>query len=424
MSANTHDEAGGHGAMVKDFFLARQPILDREQHLVAFELLFRSCATGVAGVTDDLTATASLIAHASELGMEQVIGDKLGLVNVDAAVILSDFVQFLPRKKVVLEILETVEATPEVLARIIELQKAGFRFALDDVISDSKDVQAFMPLVEIIKVDIMGMEPSVLANLAKMLRRSDKKLLAEKVETQEEFERCLKLGFDYFQGFYFAKPVVLTGKKIAPGELSILQLMGLINSDAENTEIEGAIKRDALLGLNLLRLVNTPAVGAKTRIDSIGQALMILGRRQLQRWLQILLYAKPSKGGSFSSPLLQLATTRGKLLELIAQKNQPRNRNVADIAFTVGIMSLMDVLFSLPMTEVLSQIIVADEVAAALLHREGFYGDLLKLAESMEHIEESVDKILPTLESLQLSVEELNEMQLAAYDWTDKIATQ
>ncbi len=424
MSKTTSDEIGGQGGVVKDFFLARQPILDREQHLVAFELLFRSCASGIAGVTDDLTATASLIAHASELGMEQVIGDKLGLVNVDAAVILSDFVQFLPRKKVVLEILETVEATPEVLARIIELQKAGFRFALDDVISDSKDVQAFMPLVEIIKVDIMGMEPSVLASLAKMLRSGDKKLLAEKVETQEEFERCLKLGFDYFQGFYFAKPVVLTGKKIAPGELSILQLMSLINSDAENTEIEGAIKRDALLGLNLLRLVNTPAVGAKTRIDSIGQALMILGRRQLQRWLQILLYAKPGKGGSFTSPLLQLATTRGKLLELIAQKNQPRNRNVADIAFTVGIMSLMDVLFSLPMTEVLTQIVVADEVAAALLHREGFYGDLLKLAESMEHIEESVEKILPTLEGLQLSVDELNEMQLAAYDWTDKIATQ
>ncbi len=425
MSTNSHDEAGGgHAALAKDFFLARQPILDREQHLVAFELLFRSCATGVAGVTDDLTATASLIAHASELGMEQVIADKLGLVNVDAAVLMSDFVQFLPRQKVVLEILETVKATPEVVERVIELKKAGFRFALDDVISDSEDVQTFMPLVEIIKIDIMDMQPAVLTALVQRLRGKGKKLLAEKVETQEEFERCLSLGFDYFQGFYFAKPVVLTGKKIAPGELSILQIMGLINSDAENNEIEGAIKRDAVIGLNLLRLVNTPAVGAKTRIDSIGQALMILGRRQLQRWLQILLYAKPGKGGNFTSPLLQLATTRGKLLELIAQKHQPRNRNVADIAFTVGIMSLMDALFSLSMEEVLTQIVVADEVAAALLKREGFYGDLLKLSEYIEHFEDAAEKILPTLNSLDLSVEDLNEMQLAAYDWSDKIATQ
>lgn len=425
MDTHSQDEASNVPLpLVKEFFLARQPILNREQQLVAYELLFRSAATGSAIVTDDLTATASLIAHASELGMEQVIGDKLGFVNTDAAVLMSDFVQFLPRKKVVLEILETVKATPELLERIEELARDGFRFALDDVIADNDDVQKFLPLVDVVKIDIKDMEAGALTKLTRLLSASKKKILAEKVETQQEFELCLQLGCEYFQGYYFAKPVVLTGKKIAPSELSILRLMGQLNSEAENHEIESSIKCDATLGINLLKLVNTPAAGAKHRIDSISQALMILGRRQLQRWLQILLYAKPGKGAQFTSPLLQLATTRGKLLELMAQKLQPKNRNMADVAFTVGIMSLMDALFSLPMVEILTQISVADEVEAALLKREGFYGDLLKLAEYIEHIEEAGVLLMPTLNKLQLSVEELYELQLAAFDWTDKIASQ
>ena len=424
MNTNSQDQAAPHAPLARDFFLARQPILNRAQHLVAFELLFRSAASGSTTVTDDLTATASLIAHASELGLEQVIGDKLGFVNVDAAVLMSDFVQFLPRKKVVLEILETVKATPDLLERVNELIKEGFHFALDDVIKSNEDVQLFLPLVEVVKIDIKDMEAGALAKLARLLAGSKKKLLAEKVETQEEFERCLDLGFDYFQGYYFAKPVILTGKKIAPSELSILRLMGQINSDAENNQIESSIKQDASLSINLLKLVNTPAAGAKSRIDSIGQALMILGRRQLQRWLQILLYAKPGKDAHFASPLLQMATTRGKLLELMVQKIEPRNRNMADIAFTVGIMSLMDALFSLPMTEILTQIAVAEEVEAALLKRQGFFGDLLKLAEYIEHIEEAAVLLMPTLNKLQLTAEDLNEMQLVAFDWTNKIAHQ
>lgn len=417
----TINEQSGPASLTKEFFLARQPILNRDQHLIAYELLFRSAATGAVAVTDDLTATASLIAHASELGMEQVIGDKLGFVNTDAAVLMSDFVQFLPRQKVILEILETVKATPELLARVIELQKAGFRFALDDVISDNEDVQKFLPLVEIVKIDIKDMEPGALGKLARTLLASRKKLLAEKVETQEEFERCLNLGCEYFQGYYFARPVVLSGKKIATSELAILQLMGLINSDAENHDIEVSIKHDASLSFNLLKLVNTPAAGAKSRIDSISQALMILGRRQLQRWLQILLYAKPGKGGYTTSPLMLLATTRGKLLELMAQKIRPGQRGVADVAFTAGIMSLMDALFSMPMSEILTQIAVSEEVENALLKRSGFYGDLLKLAEYIEHIEESGELLMPILQKLELGVEDLNELQLAAFDWSDKL---
>ena len=405
----------------KDFFLGRQPILNRAQELFAYELLFRGAGSSAAHITDDLSATAAVIAHATELGMEQVVGNFLGFVNIDAQVLLSDFIKFLPRDKVVLEILETVKATPEVLARIVEMKAAGFTFALDDVISDSEDVRKLIPLVEVVKVDIAGIAPSALATLAQAMRSPHRKLLAEKVETLAEFERCMALGFDYFQGYYFAKPIILSGKKLAPSELAIMRLLSLIDSDADNSEIERQIKHDALISINLLRMVNTPAAGAKRRIDSVAQALLTLGRRQLKRWLQILLYAKPGKGGAFASPLLQLASTRGKLLELIAEKRFPGQRTIADIAFTVGVMSCMDALFSMPMADLLANLSVADDVSAALLHRTGSYGDMLKLVELIESVEDAGTALVPAMHTLGLSTDELYGMQLATFEWVSKI---
>lgn len=407
---------------VRDFFLARQPILNREQDLVAYELLFRSAASGPANVTDDLAATASVIAHASELGMENVIGASLGYINVDASVLMSDFVQFLPREKVILEILETVEVTDSIVARVGELVQAGYRFALDDVIAESDGMQRLLPLVDVVKIEINDMAFDRLSRLSDRIKTAQKKLLAEKVESVEQFQQCLALGFDYFQGYYFARPVVLSGKKLSPSQVTIVQLMSQIVADADGADIERSIKQDPSLGLTLLRLVNTPAAGVLQRIDSIGQALLVLGRRQLQRWLQILLYAETGKPRATASPLLALAATRGRLLELMAAKIQPGNRNMADIAFTVGIMSLMDALFGLPMERILTELSVADEVRDALLSREGIYGDMLKLAESVEHLKEAGPQVSAILHKLNLSSEEFYALQVAAFEWSDSIS--
>lgn len=406
---------------VREFFLARQPILNRDQSIAAYELLFRSAAAGPAKVTDDLAATASVIAHASELGMENVIGASLAFVNVDAAVLMNDIVQFLPQEKVVLEILETVEVTDQVVARVAELRRAGYFFALDDVVAESGNVEKLLALVDIIKLDITDMSLGDLLRLSRRFKAANKKLLAEKVENLEQFRQCLELGFDYFQGYYFAKPHVLTGRKLSPSQVAIMQLMTQILSDADSAEIERSIKRDASLGFNILRLVNTPAVGMARHIDSIGQALVVLGRRQLQRWLQILLYAEPDKASSATVPLLVLATTRGKLLELLAERLHPGNRGVTDMAFTVGMLSLIDTLFGLPMEKILEQIKVAIEVREALLFRKGILGDMLTLVESTEHIEESGSTLVSLLNKLHLSSEQLYSLQVAAYEWSDSI---
>jgi EAL and modified HD-GYP domain-containing signal transduction protein len=421
MDSGTNSDLGNQMPRVEDFFLARQPILNREQALIAYELLFRRASTGVAEVTDDLSATASVIAHATELGMENVIGGSLGFFNIDGIVLMSDFVKFLPPQKVILEILETVEVTPTVVERVAELAKAGYKFALDDVIDDNPGVRMLLPHISIIKIDIAGMSREVLSSLFQRFKGDGKTMLAEKVETREEFDFCLSLGFHYFQGYYFAKPVIMAGKKLAPSQLLIIQMMAQLDADVDTAVLEHSIKHDAALGLTLLRLVNTPAVGVIHRIDSLKQALNVLGRRQLYRWLQIMLYAEPDKARHTISPLLLMASSRGKLLELMTQKINPSNRSMADIAFTVGIMSLMDTLFSLPMEDILKQMPVANDVSSALLAREGLFGDMLMLVECIERVEESASKLVPALEKLNLSNDDLYEVQTAAYEWSDNI---
>jgi EAL and modified HD-GYP domain-containing signal transduction protein len=415
------NDIGARSLRVREFYLGRQPILDRNQGLFGYELLFRNGPVGPAHITNDLSATAAVIAHASQLGMEKTIGDALGFVNVDADAIMSDIFSFLPREKVVLEITNGMQVTPAVVTRIRELVGHGFSFALGAVSGETAAVTELLPLVEYIKMDVRDIPLSTLMKLAPRFRQEKKKLVAEKVETREEFKNCLDLGFDYFQGYYFAKPVIMSGKKLSPSQLAVMELMTLVTSDADNQEIERAIKRDVSLALNLLRLVNTPAVGARQRIDSLSQAVTILGRRQLQRWLQIMLYAEPSKRGHSMTPLLMLATTRGRLLELLAGKLRPSERNAADVAFTVGIMSLMDTLFGIPMAEILSQIPVSEDVSQALQYRAGFYGDLLKLAECVERLEDLGDHIVPTLRDLAMSTDELVELEMAAFEWSDNV---
>ena len=406
---------------MRDFFLARQPILDRNQALFGYEMLFRSTAAGPANVDTDIAATASVIAHAAQLGLERVIGDALGFINVDAEVIISDIFVFMPREKVVLEIMDSVPVTPHVLARITELKSHGFRFALGDVVSDSPDSQKLLPLVDFIKLDLREIAQPDLARLSSTFRKGKKKVLAEKVETRLDFDACMGMDFDYFQGFYFATPAVIKGRKLSPSQLAVIELMALVTSDADNVEIERAVKRDVTLGLNLLRLVNSAAIGARYRIDSLSQAVNVLGRRQLQRWLQIMLYAEPARSGGSMTPLLALATTRGRTLELLAQRLRPDQRSVADVAFTVGIMSLMDTLFGMDMQEILAQIPVVDEVSDALLARSGFFGELLHLAECIERMEDNDAQVAPAVRKLALSAGDLVELEVAAFEWTDSV---
>jgi EAL and modified HD-GYP domain-containing signal transduction protein len=408
-------------ALSDEFFLARQPILGRDQHLVAYELLFRAAGEhDDARLTNGAAATAAVISHASQLGLQQVVGNKLAFVNVDDVVLMDDYVRFLPPNKVILEILETVKPTQPLLARVAELKELGFKFALDDVVQHSDEVDQLLELVDVVKIDLQGVAPEALAHLATSLRKSGKKLLAEKVETQQEFRLCMELGFDFFQGYYFARPVILSGRKITPSEMGILHLQKLIASDAGDATIETAVKRDPVISLNLLRLVNSRAAGPELRIESVAEALAQLGRKQLRRWLQILMFAAPGSKVELNSPLLQLATTRGKLLELMSLQVRPGDVVGAERAFTAGIMSLADALFSMPMSDILENVDLSGDVCAALLERAGDLGAMLDVVERLEKADTGRE-FTDALRKLDLTSKQVREIELAAFDWVREL---
>ena len=201
--------------------------------------------------------------------------------------------------------------------------------------------------------------------------------------------------------------------------MAIIKLLELLTTEAEQRDIEQQVKQDPLISVNLLKLVNTPGVGASVRIDSVGHALLVLGRRQLQRWLQILLYAR---GSEFDSPLLQLATSRGKMMELLMQRLNPRDRATAEVGFTIGIMSLMDALFSIKMDELLESIHVPEEVSEALLHRAGTFGDVLMLIELIE-MARGGEELASLLDKVGIELPELYETQLNAYEWVNGVSS-
>jgi len=404
---------------LRNYFLARQPLLDRNQALFGYELLFRTTSANHAEFDSGLSATAGVLAHAAQLGLPRAVGDALAFLNVDTEVLMSDIFAFMPRERTVLELDGSVEASEPVLWRLAELAGHGFRFAAEASVHGNR-LGRLLPLLDFVKVDLRAMPVVTMLGLVPRLRGTGKRLVAEKVESQAEYKTCLDLGFDFFQGFYFARPSVIAGRKLSPSQHAVVELMNLVMSDVDNADIERAIKRDVTLSVNLLRIVNTPAAGLRQRIDSLSQALIVLGRRQLQRWLQIMLYAEPGTQGHGHTPLLMLASTRARLMELLAQRLRPGQRHVADIAFTVGIMSLMDTLFCVPMADLVEQIQVSDEVSSALLRRDGFFGELLRLAESFEQMEEG-GEVLPALRELAASDDDLAELEMAAFEWSDKV---
>lgn len=406
----------------QELFLGRQPILDRDQNLAAFELLFRSSHVNGAQIEDDLLASATVINHAfTELGVEHVLGRYVGFINLSAPLILSDVIELLPRDRVVLELLESVEVNPTVVARLKELKAMGFTLALDDYLGQEAQYAEVLGVVDVVKVDVKGLDPARVEAITARLKRWPVKLLAEKVDTREQADLCLDLGYELFQGYYFARPSIIKGRRLTHAETAIMRLLGLVMADADTPEIEQVFRQNPDLSLTLLRLVNSVAVGSRTKITSLSQALVLLGRHQLQRWLQLLMFAIPSsRDAKFPSPLLVLAATRGRMMEQLAAVWSGASTEARERAFLTGILSLVSALLGVPLAEVLKSLPLPDEVRVALLDRSGELGNMLRLVELVEQTD--VDGIAAMLDQRPfLGAATVNNAYVEAIEWANRI---
>lgn len=408
--------------MTQSTFVGRQPIVDRDRHVVAYELLFRSSVTAEVADFDEVgrAAVRVMVNTFASLGMDAVLGKALGFFNLTEELLLSESIEALPRERVVLEVLEDVPATDAVVARCRALRAAGYEIALDDWLPDDPRA-ALLPHASIVKVDLPGVESRALRGLVRSLRDHDVRLLAEKVETAAEFEACAKLGFDLFQGYFFARPIVLEGADLDATRATLLQVLQQISCEAETDALVESFKHDAKLGLNLLRLVNTAGRSARVRLDTIEAAVRHLGRQQLGRWVAILLYAQGAEA-NMNNPLLTAAAHRGRLMELLvgASGTGAPDESRAERAFLVGMLSLAEALLGRPLDRLVEELRLADELASALVAREGQLGAMLQLAESVERGE--IEKFEPELEGCGLDLGALQTIDNQAYAWVHGLA--
>lgn len=374
--------------MDNSIYLGRQPILNQERRLYGYELLFRSAQSqDQAIVTNDSAATATVITRAfGELSLGKALDDKKLFINIGEELLFSDVLEFLSPKQVVLEILETIAITPRVVMRCRELHDKGFTLALDDVLEITPAIEPLLPLVNIVKLLLLEDWEQKAGHLAKTLHGRPIQLLAERVETHEQFRKCAALGFSLFQGYFFTHPALLRGRALSQDRLTLVLLLNQILEDADTNVLEKTFKNAPALSINLLRLTNSAAFGQRVQIMSLRHAITLLGRRQLQRWLQLLLFSSNEQHLQLGdNPLLQLAATRAYLMEKMVMVEKPTEQTLAELAFMVGIMSEVPVLLNISMQDMLTQLSnLPPLVHDALLNRHGYLGRLLSVAQGLE----------------------------------------
>lgn len=372
------------GAMQgSNLFLGRQPILDRHQATLGYEFHFQQMDVEQGKALPAAMATAEMVCGAfAELGLSKALGKQLAFIPVDEEFLCNELIQVLPAEQVVLVVKPEVSAAA--IERCRELRSAGYTLAIEGC--DGLNCGPLLNLASYAKLDIDGCDETQLAATVSQLRVLPIKLIAGKVETPDTHALAERLGFNGYQGYYFARPVLVSGRKLSVATQTLLRLITLLNQDADTSKLEAVMKGEPGLVANLLRLSNAVGiigVGAKT--SSVRHAIALLGRDQLKRWLRLLMFAHPDGRGIRSNPLMQLAALRGHFLELLVKRCYPARPQMADPAFIVGLMSVMPAALEMPMSEILEQITVSDEVRAALEDRSGQLGQLLELVEHYDN---------------------------------------
>jgi len=410
----------GTTPLEKTFFLGRQPILDSQQEIVGYELLFRSTEKNMSEFDSPDQASMSVISSTlAGFGFRKVLGEKAGFINVTQDVLMSDLIEILPSELTVLELLETVNLSNTVRLRCRELKSKAYRIALDDHIY-SPDHADLYRLVDIVKIDILETLPAQMPGIVAGLRQFPVKILAERVETVEQFQDCLELGFDLFQGYFFERPVVLKRKGLDPSKVAMMRLLVYLRDEAELDEIENLFHNTPELSYNLLKLVNSVHLGLREKIRSLRHAIMILGLDKLRRWVQLAIFAGSDSRG-INNPLLEMAAVRGRLMEFLTMERHAlrRGSEPVEAAFMTGILSLMDTLFETSIEEIVKELHLSDDIVSALTNRDGELGDLLALAETLEQT--NFGEVQELVEKTDISLSQLLAAQLDAYNWRASI---
>ena len=346
-----------------DVFVARQPVFDRERRVYGYELLFRSSTRNEFDGTDPTSSTTQLLGNSLlAIGLDRLVGEKKAFVNFGRELLLSEFASVLPKDQTVIEVLETVEPDEAIVEACQELRRQGYLLALDDfVVHGIQD--SLLPHADIVKLEIGSLTAGKHEEIVQTYHARGLKLLAEKVETNEEFRQAHAHGYDYFQGFFFAKPTIVVSREIPASVINCIRLLQELGKpDLDLNVLTAQISGDVALSYKLLRYVNSALFHHEHQINSIPQALLIPGEQELRKW--IAMAAIPRIAANKPAELLTASLVRASMCESLARLAKlPRPEQ----AFLIGIFSLLDALMDRALTEVLVDVNLAPEVIAVLL---------------------------------------------------------
>jgi EAL and modified HD-GYP domain-containing signal transduction protein len=357
---------------MRDVYIGRQPIYGRSLDVVAYELLFRGGDVDHASFDEGDRATSQVILNAfTEIGLDRVVGERFAFLNLTRGFITGEYPLPLPHERVVLEVLENVPADEEVLEGLARLRASGYRIALDDfaLAGHNRDL---LDHADIVKVDCLGLGEAEIRRQVIELEPYAIELLAEKIETHEQFRVCRDLGFDLFQGYFLSRPNVIHERVLNANRINLLQLLAELQEPTTSFErVNELVSHDVALSYKLLRHINTAAYGLRRRIDSVRETLLYLGLDTVRSLSSLFLMAgvedKPQE-------LVRTAMFRGRMCELLARAAGGLDRHKA---FTVGLFSNIDVIMDAPMDALLERLPLAPDLRAALLRREGPLGAIL-----------------------------------------------
>lgn len=402
---------------IEQVHVARQPILDARQQVFGYELLYRAAAQDTAAPTIDASISARVIGDALlGIGFETLTDGRRAFINLDGRTLLADASGLLDPDQVVLEVLESVEVTPEVIAMCESLRSRGYAIALDDFVPGSP-AEALVKYARFVKLDVLALTGDTLTATTRRLLQAGVSVVAEKVETAEAFERARAAGCSLFQGYYFCRPVTFSGRALPANHVTQMRLVAALNQPSVSLgTIEDLLKHDASLSYRVLRSVNSAGFGLRREIHSIREALLLLGLDQVRKWSSIWALAGLNKG---PSELVTMTVIRARCCELLGQALDRSDHGAA--YFLLGLCSLLDVLLGHPMAQITQELPLDPEIHAALL---GTDNPARRALDAVVHYEQGRwDDAARVADGLGIGPDTLPDAYADALGWARKLTS-
>ncbi len=365
-------------------FVARQPIFAVDDTIWGYELLFRhSDRASYAQVADQVVATAKVIADGFSIATVGVEQEKKFLINFPPELLLQQTALSLPSDICIVEILETVQPEPEIISACLKMKADGYLLALDDFVG-APGFEPFLEIADIVKIDVIGLSPPEIIRIAQQLNRYPCRLLAEKIEDRQTYQLTRSLGFSFFQGYFFSKPELISGRKISTENIGKMQLMQeLADEDFEVKKLAGIIANDISLSYRLLKHINSSFYALRQKIQSITQAITLLGGDALRQWLAVILLSDLDLRQRAQEQVF-IAVSRGRFLEMTAKNlTVPPYQN--ETMFLLGLFSNLDTLLGLSMQEIMTDMPLPLEIKNALCGEANQAHEWLTLAVDIDN---------------------------------------